>query len=232
MLNSYLYLYNVCLADIALGGAGMGKLELNKKRKKSALYNTAFELFTTKGLAKTTISDIVENAGVAKGTFYLYFKDKYDIRNKLISHKAGELFSEARNALEAAHITGFTAQLHFIVDNILDRLQTESSLLGFISKNLSWGVFKDAFQEQADEEDFPFFQEYLGLLGQSDVQYDSPELLLFTIIELVSSTSYSCILHSQPVSLDEYRPYLHRTIDCILLAFTHGTGGNDFSPTL
>ena len=59
----------------------MGKLELNKKRKKSALYNTAFELFTTKGLAKTTISDIVENAGVAKGTFYLYFKDKYDIRN-------------------------------------------------------------------------------------------------------------------------------------------------------
>ena len=187
----------------------MGKLELNKKRKKSALYNTAFELFTTKGLAKTTISDIVENAGVAKGTFYLYFK-------------AGELFSEAHVALEASHITGFTAQLHFIVDNILDRLETESSLLGFISKNLSWGVFKDAFQEQADDDDFPFFQEYLNLLDQSDVQYDSPELLLFTIIELVSSTSYSCILHSQPVSLAEYRPYLHRTIDCILQAFIHG----------
>ena len=208
----------------------MGKLEMKKQKKKDALFNTAFELFTTKGTNQTTISDIVNKAGVAKGTFYLYFKDKYDIRNKLISHKAGELFSEARDALEAAHITGFTAQLHFIVDNILDRLQTESSLLGFISKNLSWGVFKDAFQEQADEEDFPFFQEYLSLLGQSDVQYDSPELLLFTIIELVSSTSYSCILHSQPVSLDEYRPYLHRTIDCILLAFTHGAGGEDYLP--
>ena len=140
----------------------------------------------------------------------------------MISHKAGELFSEAHVALEASHITGFTAQLHFIVDNILDRLETESSLLGFISKNLSWGVFKDAFQEQADDDDFPFFQEYLNLLDQSDVQYDSPELLLFTIIELVSSTSYSCILHSQPVSLAEYRPYLHRTIDCILQAFIHG----------
>ena len=45
----------------------------------------------------------------------------------------------------------------------------ESDLLGFISKNLSWGVFKDAFQEQADEDDFPFFQEYLNLLDQSDV---------------------------------------------------------------
>ena len=59
----------------------MGKLESNKKKKEDALYNTAFELFTTKGTNKTTISDIVEKAGVAKGTFYLYFKDKYDIRN-------------------------------------------------------------------------------------------------------------------------------------------------------
>lgn len=198
----------------------MGKLELNKKKKKNALYNTAFELFTTKGLAKTTISDIVESAGVAKGTFYLYFKDKYDIRNKLISHKAGELFCEAHEALDQTGITDFREQLHFLVDNILDRLEKESSLLGFISKNLSWGVFKAAFQEQADEEDYQFYQAYLDLLHQSDITYHSPELLLFTIIELVSSTSYSCILYSQPVCLSEYRPYLHKTIDCILQAFS------------
>ena len=65
----------------------MGKVESNKKQKKDALFNTAFELFTTKGTNKTTISDIADKAGVAKGTFYLYFKDKYDIRNKLVSYK-------------------------------------------------------------------------------------------------------------------------------------------------
>ena len=73
----------------------MGKLESNKKKKEDALYNTAFELFTTKGTNKTTISDIVEKAGVAKGTFYLYFKDKYDIRNKLASSKTQDLFFAA-----------------------------------------------------------------------------------------------------------------------------------------
>ena len=36
----------------------MGKLESNKKKKEDALYNTAFELFTTKGTNKTTISGI------------------------------------------------------------------------------------------------------------------------------------------------------------------------------
>ena len=30
----------------------MGKLESNKKKKEDALYNTAFELFTTKGTNK------------------------------------------------------------------------------------------------------------------------------------------------------------------------------------
>ena len=96
----------------------MGKLESNKKKKEDALYNTAFELFTTKGTNKTTISDIVEKAGVAKGTFYLYFKDKYDIRNKLASSKTQDLFFAAYLAVRQNQITGFPAQLHFMIDHI------------------------------------------------------------------------------------------------------------------
>ena len=75
------------------GKTVMGELELNKKKKKDALFNTAFELFTTKGLTKTTISDIVNQAGVAKGTFYLYFKDKYDIRISSFPIKQENCFS-------------------------------------------------------------------------------------------------------------------------------------------
>ena len=69
----------------------MSKVQTNKQQKKDSLFNTAFTLFTEKGLNKTTISDIVNDAGVAKGTFYLYFKDKYDLRNLLIAKKASEL---------------------------------------------------------------------------------------------------------------------------------------------
>lgn len=67
------------------GEITMKKVELNKKKKQDALLNTAYQLFTEKGFQKTSISDIVNEAGVAKGTFYLYFKDKLDIRYKLIA---------------------------------------------------------------------------------------------------------------------------------------------------
>ena len=74
------------------GEITMKKVELNKKKKQDALLNTAYQLFTEKGFQKTSISDIVNEAGVAKGTFYLYFKDKLDIRYKLIAKKSAEVF--------------------------------------------------------------------------------------------------------------------------------------------
>ena len=199
----------------------MGKLEMKKQKKKDALFNTAFELFTTKGTNQTTISDIVNKAGVAKGTFYLYFKDKYDIRNKLVSHKTSELFYQAYRAIIEQEITGFRKQLHFMIDFILDALQKDSSLLVFISRNLSWGVFQTALEDQIPNEDLIFYEAYLELLEKDESTYDHPDMLLFSVIELASSTCYSCILYQQPVSLDEYLPYLHRSIDGILDSYTH-----------
>ena len=76
------------------------------------------------------------------------FKDKYDIRNKLVSHKTGELFFRAHEAVQNAHISEFDRQVHFIIDYILTELNKDRTLLLFISKNLAWGVFKGAFEEK------------------------------------------------------------------------------------
>ena len=62
----------------------MKKVELNKKKKQDALLNTAYHLFTEKGFQKTSISDIVNEAGVAKGTFYYYFKSKEEVMDAII----------------------------------------------------------------------------------------------------------------------------------------------------
>ncbi len=51
----------------------MGKIDKNKQQKRTSLLETAFGLFTSRGIHNTSISNIVESAGVAKGTFYLYF---------------------------------------------------------------------------------------------------------------------------------------------------------------
>ena len=80
------------------------KVGNKKKKKESELYSAAYELFTTKGINKTVIDDIVKKAGVAKGTFYLYFKDKYDIFHKLILNKSNEIIKKAINETKEQNI--------------------------------------------------------------------------------------------------------------------------------
>lgn len=45
-------------------------------RTKASLVAAGLRVFEKKGLAEMRVDDVVEEAGVAKGTFYLYFKDR------------------------------------------------------------------------------------------------------------------------------------------------------------
>jgi AcrR family transcriptional regulator len=46
------------------------------RETRAALLDAAEEILVTHGLAKSTVEQITERAGVAKGTFYLYFTSK------------------------------------------------------------------------------------------------------------------------------------------------------------
>ena len=54
-------------------------LKSQKEEKRIRMIQAAYELFSEKGVYKTSIDDIAKSAGVAKGTFYLYFADKTEI---------------------------------------------------------------------------------------------------------------------------------------------------------
>jgi AcrR family transcriptional regulator len=198
----------------------MTKLETKKKSKESSLLNTAFEFFTTKGFSKTSITDIASKAGVGKGTFYLYFKDKYDIRNKLIARKSELVFSHAAKVLsQHTEQTSFDDKFILLVDDIINQLDENKSLLNFISKNLSWGVFMAALSAPADN-NMDFRDAYYKLVSLSAKPIREPELMLYMIVELVSSTCYSTILYKEPCSIEALKPELYTTIRSIIAQFT------------
>lgn len=199
-----------------------GKVDENKRLKKEALLDTAKELFLSKGLQETSIADIAKKAGVAKGTFYLYFKDKIDLRNILIAHEASVLFEKATKSMEKdlarQGTMEFEDQLIYVVDHIIRELEQDKHLLNIISKNLSWGFFKFTLLTNRLEEDVDIFEVYEEMIKRSGYQIKDPEIMLFLIVELVSSTIYSCILYSEPITMDKFRPYLYEAIRSIVRA--------------
>lgn len=197
----------------------MGKIEIKKENKKKDLLNAAFDLFMSKGFHNTSIADIVGKAGIAKGTFYLYFKDKTDIRNRLIASKATQLFQSACLELEQTSITELDEQFIFLTDNILCALKEDRSLLFFLSKHLSWGIFRTSMTEEKSPDGVSAREIYKQLIAHSGCQFENPEIIIYLIIELVAGVSYNAILYQDPADIEELKPYLHAMIRRIVKDF-------------
>lgn len=60
----------------------MRKKEISDQTKEN-LKNTFWKLYTKKEIDKITVKELCDKAGYNRGTFYLYYKDIYDIFNQI-----------------------------------------------------------------------------------------------------------------------------------------------------
>ncbi|HET6351296.1 MAG TPA: TetR/AcrR family transcriptional regulator [Coriobacteriia bacterium] len=65
----------------------------DKAAKRAELAAAAAAVFAERGVANTAVSDIVKAAGVAQGTFYLYFKTKEDVIGAVVEQMVGGLLA-------------------------------------------------------------------------------------------------------------------------------------------
>lgn len=190
-------------------------MKKDKEEKENRLLNTAFKLFTEKGLKDTSIQEIVDNADVAKGTFYLYFKDKYEIRDILIVKKSERLFSDALKSLRKNYITNFSDQIIYIINYVIDELTKNPLLLKFISKNLSWGVYNKTvlkLYEKNENKENSLYKLFIKGINENNIKLSNPDVTLFMIIELAGSTCFNSILYKDPLPIEEYKPFLYSAI--------------------
>jgi AcrR family transcriptional regulator len=80
-------------------GAAGGKRDLNRRKRVQDLINAGLTLFLARGIEAVTIDEVAREAGMAKGNFYRYFRDKADLVEAVIE-PVGET---TRAALEACH---------------------------------------------------------------------------------------------------------------------------------
>lgn len=200
----------------------MGKVEDKKKLKKEALLNSALQLFTEKGIAETSVSEITKQALMAKGTFYLYFKDKYEIRDCLIARETSSIFRQAQqelsSLLEEIKPDHVEDGIIYLLENIIDQFTEKPEILRFISKNLSWGVFSNIRLKDLDNRNC--MDIFDAVMQRSSKKYRQKELMIYMIVELVNSTCYNVILNHTPVLIEELKSDLICTVRGIMAQFT------------
>lgn len=194
----------------------LSKIEEKKEEKKKKLMEASFKLFTKKGIKNTSVQEITDDAGTAKGTFYLYFKDKYELQDQLIIRKSKQLFNDAVKELNKEKIAGFEDGLIFIIDYVINELNKNRLLLKFISKNLSWGLYNEKVTKIVDDNALGVKELFLKAAEENKIKLENPSVTLYMIIELVGSTCFNSIMNKEPLSINEYKPYLYSTIKKML----------------
>lgn len=82
--------------------------------KKERLMDAAVKLILENGFEKTSVSQIVREAGVAQGTFYLYFESK----NEIVPNIAEKIIDKLLNRLKSSFASGDT--LDCFIDTMVE----------------------------------------------------------------------------------------------------------------
>ncbi|QUY65343.1 TetR/AcrR family transcriptional regulator [Helcococcus kunzii] len=190
--------------------------EKNKYLKIKKLLSSAFQLFIENGFDNTSIDEITKNSKVAKGTFYLYFKDKIDIRNKLIIEKSSEVFEMAYKHIQAKSYENREDKIIAFCDYIINYLSNDKALLSLIHKNISTSLYKEVLKK--NDSDNIIVKVLNELQKEFEDTFTSEEFLinLFIILEMLGAVLYSSIIHEEPVKIEVIKPYLYRNIRKII----------------
>jgi AcrR family transcriptional regulator len=76
-----------------------GKRDLNRRKRVQDLVDAGLSLFLERGVEAVTIDEVAREAGMAKGNFYRYFRDKADLVEAVIE----PVSQTTRDALDQCH---------------------------------------------------------------------------------------------------------------------------------
>lgn len=137
------------------------RAEEQRELRRRQILDAALTVFAERGYHGTAVSDLVEAAGVARGTFYLYFDAKETIFRELLD----DLLATLRTSVRGVDVTGargsMEEQLVAIVAGILRT--TESN------RPLTRIIFREAvgLDGEIDRRLRAFYEELFGYIALS-----------------------------------------------------------------
>ncbi len=189
------------------------KVAQKKHKKEVDLIQAAYRLFLTKGSENTSIDDIVKRAGVAKGTFYLYFKDKNELIDKIIMNSSGEIILKVYTKHVEKQYAKFEDLVIAVLDEIIELLRKNTALLSLIHRNVTWTLYKKALRKESGESLLDLLKKDEKYYNRnSNVSDDSFEKRMFIMLEMTTSMAYTTIVRNEPCGIDELKPTLYQMV--------------------
>ena len=184
----------------------MDTAKTKKIEKKKKIIETAYQLFKSAGISATAVDDVVKSAGIARGTFYLYFKDKSDLLEQLVFYKSTETMKELLRQT-VSELTDadadFLSQVRRFVELMIRFYADHRDVMMVLNKNMTSFLrsFPNLFDEEAQAMYDALIQKFIAY-GYTE---EKAHKIIYIVVEMLNSVCADAILYGEPFSLEALR---------------------------
>ena len=174
-----------------------------KLDRRAAILAAAREVLAEKGLEAAKISDIVARAGVAQGTFYLYFPSKLSLVFAIAEDMNARLMISVQHAFDGA--LTLSEAIRVAVVAAFRELEQYKDVLGILHSRI--GIAE--FYEDCRKLDQPFYDFVGELIRQAQAAGQmaptvNPEISAQLIIGLLEHAAHACFILNVQQPTDAY----------------------------
>lgn len=119
-----------------------GNMDLRVKKTRNSIINAFLQLRAKKPLERITVKELADLAEINKATFYLHYKDIYDLSEKL----ENELFERAFNNIE--HPNSVLSEPRVFIREFVETFIANQSLIDIIFGDERRNILADKFETE------------------------------------------------------------------------------------
>lgn len=130
-------------------------MDLRVKKTKSAIINAFLQLRSKKPLERITVKELSDLAEINKATFYLHYKDIYDLSETLENELLDSVLGSIR------HPNAVLSEPKVFIRELIDGFIANQSLIDIIFSNDRRGILVDRLESKIREflfENYPQFK--------------------------------------------------------------------------
>lgn len=174
--------------------------------KRTDIIDSSKKVFTKNGYYKSTIEDIASEAGVGKGTVYLYFSGKEELFEEMLKNILCEYYDSIISILskdESVEIK-INNLIEFYKTNIKEQLDLVQAVMGEYDPMSSEKV-KDVFKEKKKELNFALNDFIISGIEKGEIREDIDiDIASFCILAIVEKY-YLDRMHRKELDLTEIK---------------------------
>ncbi|MGF0096649.1 TetR/AcrR family transcriptional regulator [Peptoniphilus sp. SGI.035] len=187
--------------------------EERKIEKENKITKAALTSFKEKGIEETSIRDIMSRTDLGLGTFYLYFRDKKDLEEKIVLDTMVELVYNAESKCREKDLK---KRLISFFDYIIDHLINNPFELKLISSNLNWALYAKVENDNRFKEaetNLHFILNKYSNLFPAIVSYEERLFIMSLAIKIVLSTCESALMDDSVLGINDMKPVLFKIVN-------------------